>query len=107
MTVVDESNCDTILTAAPKILDLFDVRVERLDAADEGVFKSNAADGRVTPDDDSSPSDKLHTSDDHTRIAIHLAANNDEYEVGSVNKAKVCMNNYGAFVSQSKNKSGE
>ena len=101
---VDESNCDAILAAAPDILDLFGVRVERLDAVEDGVFMFNnnspspaserASQTSSPTPDDVSLSDRLQRYNGGSCIRFRLAASDGEGATDSVNKAKVGMNNY-------------
>ena len=102
---VDESNCDAILAAAPDILDLFGVRVERLDAVEDGVFMFNNNSPSASPaserasqtqtssptPDDVSLSDRLQRYNGGSCIRFRLAASDGEGARDSVNKAKVGM----------------
>ena len=92
MTVVDESNCDAILAAAPDILDLFGVRVERLDAVKDGVFMFNnnsVSESASQTSDDLSLSDRPQPCNGGTCIRLRLAAIDGERAADNVNKAKV------------------
>ena len=95
MTVVDESNCDAILAAAPDILDLFGVRVERLNAVKDGdfMFNNNSVSESASQTSDdlslSVPDGPQPCNGDTTCIILRLAAIDGERAADNVSKAKV------------------
>ena len=96
VTVADESNCDAILSAAPKIQELFGVRVERvsrLDCVDGGVlFKTSDVSGpssSLRSSDGPTPPDQQKGSDAVSGVMIYPVAG-DGVTLDSVNRAKVC-----------------
>ena len=96
VTVADESNCEAILSAAPKIQELFGVRVERVsrsDGVDGGVlFKTSdvpAQSSSSRSSDGPTPPDQLKGSDAVSGVMIYPVAD-DGVTLDSVDRAKVC-----------------
>ena len=96
VTVADESNCDAILSAAPKIQDLFGVRVERvgrLDGVDGRVLETSDVPGTAPSSSRSSngptPPDQQKGCDAVSGVMVYPVAD-DGVTLDSVNRAKVC-----------------